>query len=418
MDTAIIKVKKVGKKFRLGQRASYSTFRDAISDTLKAPFKKFTNNPTVVNEFWALKNISFEIEKGQVIGIIGRNGAGKSTLLKILSRITFPTEGEIEIHGRVGSLLEVGTGFHPELTGRENVYLSGSILGMKRKEIDAKFEQIVRFAEIEKFIDTPVKRYSSGMYVRLAFAVAAHLDPEILLIDEVLAVGDNEFQKKCLNKMKDVSRSGRTILFISHNMRAIAGLCDKCIMLENGILKKFGETNEVIEEYLSSQDTIDSGIADLTSTDLRVNSIESSKFKWVKIEILNSNNIQTSYIRLNEPFCLKISGKLTETISDIQFGFSIDSVMGLCLFNSYLSDSLNVTQFKAGAIEFIIKFENNILGPGFYTISLGANGPGIIDFIPISIQFQVSDIDIEGRPLRKNFVGMVSPQCEWSMNNF
>jgi len=211
-------VSHLGKQYQLGGlQEQYLTFRDAIVNTLKAPINAF--HPSKSTEmFWALKDVSFEVERGDVVGIIGRNGAGKSTLLKILSRITTPTEGNVELHGRVGSLLEVGTGFHPEMTGRENIYLNGSILGMKKTEIDEKFDEIVRFSEIEKFLDTPVKRYSSGMYVRLAFAVAAHLEPEILLVDEVLAVGDVGFQKKCLGKMGEVAKEGRTVLFVSHNM--------------------------------------------------------------------------------------------------------------------------------------------------------------------------------------------------------
>ena len=203
--------------------------------------------------FWALKDVSFDVEQGEVVGIIGRNGAGKSTLLKILSRITSPTEGTVELHGRVGSLLEVGTGFHPELTGRENIYLSGSILGMKRKEIDANLDEIVKFSEIEKFLDTPVKRYSSGMYVRLAFAVAAHMDTEILLVDEVLAVGDAQFQKKCMGKMSQVSKGeGKTVLFVSHNMSMISSLCQKGILLEQGNIRFGGPVEDTINMYLNS----------------------------------------------------------------------------------------------------------------------------------------------------------------------
>lgn len=218
MSQPMIKVEHLSKQYKIGVDRTYNTLQDSIISTVKSPlslFKKGNNNDT----FWALKDVSFEVEEGEVVGIIGRNGAGKSTLLKILSRITEPTEGRITMRGRVGSLLEVGTGFHPELTGRENIYLNGSILGMKKREMDDKFDEIVKFAEIEKFLDTPVKRYSSGMYVWLAFAVAAHLEPEILLVDEVLAVGDAAFQKKCLGKMEDVSsKEGRTVLFVSHNM--------------------------------------------------------------------------------------------------------------------------------------------------------------------------------------------------------
>jgi lipopolysaccharide transport system ATP-binding protein len=220
-----------------------------IVNSLKAPGKVF-HKTSPVEGFFALRDISFDVEQGEVVGIIGRNGAGKSTLLKILSRITSPTEGTVEIHGRVGSLLEVGTGFHPELTGRENIYLSGSILGMKQREIDAKLDDIVKFSEIEQFLDTPVKRYSSGMYVRLAFAVAAHLEPEILLVDEVLAVGDAVFQKKCLGKIGGMAKEGRTVLFVSHNMNAIINLTHRCLWIDKGSVKMQGPSTEIVTKYL------------------------------------------------------------------------------------------------------------------------------------------------------------------------
>jgi len=235
-----IEVQNLSKKYILGKsEEQYLTLRDAIKNLIFSPFQK-TPYPSAIHELWALKNITFSIDSGEVVGIIGRNGAGKSTLLKILSRITLPSEGKVQLNGRVGSLLEVGTGFHPELTGRENILLSGSILGMRRNDIENKMDEIIKFSDIEKFLDTPVKRYSSGMYVRLAFAVAAHLDPEILLVDEVLAVGDFAFQKKCLGKMSDISKEGRTVLFVSHNMKAIEQLCNYCIFLEEGHIKSCG----------------------------------------------------------------------------------------------------------------------------------------------------------------------------------
>lgn len=255
MGDIAIHVEHLGKKYRIGQKAPYMTFRDAITNIATAPINRFKKGSQISDNpghFWALKDLSFNIEKGEAIGIIGRNGAGKSTLLKILSRITEPTEGYAEIYGRVGSLLEVGTGFHPELSGRENIYLSGAILGMKKSEIDSKFDEIVKFAETEKFLDTPLKHYSSGMQVRLGFAVAAHLEPEILIVDEVLAVGDASFQKKCLGKMKDVSKGGRTVLFVSHDMSSISRLCDRTILLDSGSILKDGPTEQVIRTYLQS----------------------------------------------------------------------------------------------------------------------------------------------------------------------
>lgn len=252
MDKPIISVRNLGKRYFLGMGggARYRALRDVIANSLKKLFIGNTKNE-IKQEFWALKDVTFDILAGEKVGVIGRNGAGKSTLLKVLSEITEPTEGEAHIHGRVSSLLEVGTGFHPELTGKENILMNGAILGMRRSEIRNKFDEIVAFAEVEKFLDTPVKRYSSGMYVRLAFAVAAHLEPEILLIDEVLAVGDAQFQKKCMGKMDDISKGGRTILFVSHNLNSITALCNKCMLLEAGKIAKFGNTPEVLQKYLS-----------------------------------------------------------------------------------------------------------------------------------------------------------------------
>ena len=251
----IIEVKHISKKYKYGKRKLYYTLRETMSDFAKGPFKLIGRNQDQKllgkGEFWALKDVSFKLNKGEVLGIIGPNGSGKSTLLKILSRITPPTKGEAVLRGRVASLLEVGTGFQQELTGRENIYLNGAILGMKRFEINKKFDEIVDFSGIKEFIDTPVKHYSSGMYVRLAFAVAAHLEPEILIVDEVLAVGDVEFQKKCLGKMDNVSKKdGRTVLFVSHNLDAVKKICPQSIYLRDGILIKVGKTPEVINSYL------------------------------------------------------------------------------------------------------------------------------------------------------------------------
>ena len=257
MNKPVITVKNISKSYNINHEMKASvgnvTFRDAIIDTLKKPKELLTGHIMKKEKFWALKGIDFDINKGEVIGIIGKNGSGKSTLLKIMSRITEPTTGEIVMNGRVASLLEVGTGFHPELTGRENVYFNGSILGMKKKEIDAKFDEIVAFSEIEKFLDTPVKFYSSGMYVRLAFAVAAHLDPDILIIDEVLAVGDAAFQKKCLGKMKDVAGQGRTVIFVSHTMKTVEELCTRGVLLKNGKIEKIGSIDEAIAGYMGRQ---------------------------------------------------------------------------------------------------------------------------------------------------------------------
>jgi len=262
MSDIAIKVENLGKLYRIGQMVGYKTLRESLMSVVAMPLRRLRQTGDRRREteaagprssvashsdyLWALKDVSFEVKRGEAVGIIGRNGSGKTTLLKILSRITAPTEGYAEVHGRIGSLLEVGTGFHPELTGRENIYLNGAVIGMKRAEIDRKFSEIVEFAEIEKFLDTPVKRYSSGMYVRLAFAVAAHLEPEILLVDEVLAVGDASFQKKCLGKMGDVTKEGRTVVFVSHNMNAVQELCQRAILLREGQIVEDNSARKVV----------------------------------------------------------------------------------------------------------------------------------------------------------------------------
>src|SRR5438874_9732723 len=272
VDDVVICAEGLGKKYLIGhaaERERYVALRDTLvrgAHNLWRMTADMARGRAIVagdtvEEFWALRDVSFEVKRGQVLGIIGRNGAGKSTLLKILSRITEPTLGRVEIHGRVGSLLEVGTGFHPELTGRENIYLNGAILGMRKAEIDRSFDEIVAFADIEQFLDTPVKRYSSGMYVRLAFAVAAYLQPEILIVDEVLAVGDAEFQRKCLGKMGDVAKEGRTVLFVSHNMAAVTRLCDRVIWLDEGRVAMDGTPEEVVSEYLTRDSSVEGEVS-------------------------------------------------------------------------------------------------------------------------------------------------------------
>jgi homopolymeric O-antigen transport system ATP-binding protein len=262
----IVRVENLSKQYSIGARqAHYDTLRESVMAAVRAPLKRFRRNGNSdANTIWALKDVNFEVMPGEVVGIIGRNGAGKSTLLKILSRITEPTIGEVDLYGRVASLLEVGTGFHPELTGRENIYLNGAILGMQRVEIERKFDEIIAFADVETFVDTPVKHYSSGMYLRLAFAVAAHLEPEIFLVDEVLAVGDASFQKKCLGKMSDVAREGRTVLFVSHNMAAIQQLCGRAFLFGSGRIHQEGPPETVIANYLSDASQSEDGDFDLS----------------------------------------------------------------------------------------------------------------------------------------------------------
>ena len=308
MSDWIIKADGLGKRYRIQhqqERQRYRALRDVLADKARSLFQNRKSEITTSNsveDFWALRDVSFEVKPGEVVGIIGRNGAGKSTLLKLLSRITEPTAGRITLRGRVASLLEVGTGFHPELTGRENIFLNGAILGMTRAEIRRKFDEISAFAEVEKFLDTPVKRYSSGMYVRLAFAVAAHLEPEILIVDEVLAVGDAEFQKKCLGKMQDVASQGRTVLFVSHNMAAVRRLCARGILLGKGSVVTDGEINAIVDAYLNGSNQAGDGAKYFfpTPSDLTRPFFES-------IEVVNTAGVSRSTIMAGEPFEVSIT---------------------------------------------------------------------------------------------------------------
>jgi lipopolysaccharide transport system ATP-binding protein len=328
MSDIAIRVEKLSKRYKIGVvKQRHHTLRDQLSEGLKRVAQRNGYFPPNNSTFWALKDISFEVKRGEVVGIIGRNGAGKSTLLKILTRITEPTEGRAELYGRVGSLLEVGTGFHPELTGRENIYLNGAILGMRKTEIDRKFDEIVAFAEVEKFIDTPVKRYSSGMYVRLAFAVAAHLEPEILLVDEVLAVGDVAFQKKCLGKMGTVAQEGRTVLFVSHNMAAMASLTRRSVWLEGGKIRAIGNTQEVIESYLNSMEP-DSQLAGFTSLmslprpDGIIN--PKAQLEWVRMQDREGN--QTNIFVEGEPIVVELGFKIHDESKNLEFGVGVSSL--------------------------------------------------------------------------------------------
>jgi lipopolysaccharide transport system ATP-binding protein len=363
-----ISVKGLGKKYSIGgPQEKYLTFRDAIVNSVKAPFRRLSSSEPP-REFWALKDVSFDIEQGEVVGIIGRNGAGKSTLLKILSRITSPSEGTVDLYGRVGSLLEVGTGFHPELTGRENIFLSGSILGMKKREIEGKLDEIVKFSEIEKFLDTPAKRYSSGMYVRLAFAVAAHMDTEILLVDEVLAVGDAAFQKKCLGKMGDVAaKEGRTVMFVSHNMGAVSSLCENGLLLSNGKIICKGPINQVIENYL-----INAGVSSVniqTSGSLINNPNRKRGFDSLLVGYYIETKNGTIFF--GESLKIRIKYDFKKRVFHPQFYIIFDSANGTRIF-SLNSDwqKNNLPEFLIGIGEVECTIQSIPLMPGSYNISL------------------------------------------------
>lgn len=373
MEKPIIEIKNISKKYNIKhQQGGYVALRDILTNVAKKPFSFLKNKAKRVigkadkEEFWALKDINFEVQQGEVVGIIGANGAGKSTLLKILSQITPPTTGEIILRGKVGSLLEVGTGFHPELTGRENIMLNGAILGMTKKEIIKKFDDIIKFAGIDKFLDTPVKRYSSGMYVRLAFSVAAHMEPDILIIDEVLAVGDAEFQKKCLGKMDEITKKeGRTILFVSHNMEAIKKLCPKSILMSKGKIKMFKNTTEVIESYTKNiSNEINS---DNLSQRKDKKGLQNTIFK--KISFYNENNQEISHAISGKTLLvgLSYSSKKSDALNDCRIEFSVKNIMGQDLFICSTQFTNKKLKLPSSG-EIICKIENLPLTKGKYLL--------------------------------------------------
>lgn len=416
-----IKVQNLGKEYVIGSKEKGNeTFREMLLSSLSAPFRRFTQSKGKTEQeerFWALKDVSFEIQPGEVVGIIGRNGAGKSTLLKILSRITEPTKGEINILGRVSSLLEVGTGFHPELTGRENIFLNGAILGMSRAEISRKFDEIVAFAEVEKFLDTPVKRYSSGMYVRLAFAVAAHLEPEILIVDEVLAVGDAQFQKKCLGKMQDVGKEGRTVLFVSHNMGAVTQLCKSIIYLcEGKIIEQSKEVASIIRRYNEGE-----GKEHQMRWSANDNAHLNEWFAPTDFYLCDENGspLNSNNIGVNEKINICIVGVCKKMNSATQVGVSIYSAEGTHILWSFTTDNEERwLEIQVGYNKLVVTIPEFLLNEGTYQIELGIalfhrqwicepgkNSPGIT--LNISGGFIASRYWTQKRP------GMLAPCFSW-----
>jgi lipopolysaccharide transport system ATP-binding protein len=339
MSDLAVRVENLGKRYNIGQRAHYNTVRESFSSLMSTPFRHLRGLPVAPrqsthfrrNTFWALRNVSFELRQGELLGIVGRNGAGKSTLLKILSRITEPTEGVADIRGRVRSLLEVGTGFHPELTGRENIFLNGAILGMKRAEIARKFDEIVAFAEIERFIDTPVKWYSTGMYTRLAFSVAAHLEPEVLIVDEVLAVGDVGFQQRCLGKMEEVSRGGRTVFFVSHMMFAITRLCKRVMLIEGGKVLSDGPTDEVVKQY---QDLVGGTGSAARTFDHAKSVVKSSAVRLQSVCVRLPNGNVTDIVEAREPVAVEMQYEVLEPGLRLVPSYEFYNSQGTCLFVS------------------------------------------------------------------------------------
>jgi len=425
--TTAISVKNLGKQYRIGTaqtKFKYGMLREVIVDTVKAPVRiyksltgKSARGMTNTASFWALKDISFDVEEGKVLGIVGRNGAGKSTLLKILSRVTEPTMGTVTVRGRVGSLLEVGTGFHPELTGRENIFMNGAILGMKNAEIESKFDEIVDFSEVSQFIDTPVKRYSSGMYLRLAFAVAAHLEPEILVVDEVLAVGDAEFQRKCLGKMGDVAQQGRTVLFVSHNMSAIMRLTQEAIVLNKGQLIMRGPTQEAVDFYLSSGQA-QAGERFWDAEDIPASSVP---FRPISLKVKDRSGKVVDTVRSTEPVHIEFEYQLDAAITGLRIGFYLSTMRGEYVFTAFDTDEPQMfdkfDSRKSGRYVSRAEIPADIFNEGRYGLGVNASSFGVRRYF-MDENALAFNVDISGAPgtqWGEPRVGPIRPRLEWKI---
>lgn len=428
MSDVALRVAGLSKKYTIGRkRAAYNTLRDTVMETLVSPFRRvrklLNDRPADAvdpdGEVWALKDVSFEVKPGEVVGIIGANGAGKSTLLRVLSRITQPTKGYSETRGRLGSLLEVGVGFHPELTGRENIYLSGAILGMPKAHIDRKFDDIVSFAEVEKFIDTPVKHYSTGMAVRLGFAVTAHMDPDILLIDEVLAVGDAGFQKKCLGTMGSLSNSGRTLLLVSHNLAAIENHCSRTIWIEKGRIRDDGNTKDVIRAY---QGSFTGGLE--PRIDLRDNGREkgSGQIRYTGMEFLTDAGVKPDVVRIGDKLVIRLHYHVKEMVPYPYFAVEIYTQLGtLITILSTWSSGVDVPSLMEGDGSIDLEIQSLTLMPARYYLSLSVAGVGPIWFDKLdkcaSLDVEAGDYYGSGRGISSQF-GIVAFPCRWSFSTW
>lgn len=419
MSDTVIKVENLSKKYLIAhqqrQGKRYKALRDVLAEKAKSLLQFGRNrNPKENNsreEFWALKDVSFEIKRGEAVGIIGRNGAGKSTLLKLLSRITEPTKGRIEMEGRVSSLLEVGTGFHPELTGRENIYLNGAILGMGRDQIRKQFDQIVAFSETEKFLDTPVKRYSSGMYMRLAFAVAAHLEPEILIVDEVLAVGDAQFQKKCIGKMQSSSAcEGRTVLFVSHNLSAISQLCSRAIYLDKGSVTVAGSTAEVIKHYLNLGGSV-------ATTWNRSAPVPSSKgIYFLSIRILVGGEVAPDNILTSDEFEVEMTVLANDDNYQSEISIRLTNQEGIAVLTTANIDEADEFQkIDKGKHIFRVKIPAALLADGTYTIQAAAFIPNqiLFDCVDNELSLIINETGLQASSMKDHRPGVVNPRFPW-----
>ena len=422
MSPVAIRLERLGKRYRLGQLRSYKTIRDMMAGAITGPFRAgaavFRGREAEKREvssdhfIWALKDTSFDIGRGEVVGVIGRNGAGKSTLLKILSRIIEPTEGCAVIHGRVGSLLEVGTGFHPELTGRENIFLNGAILGMKREEIKRKFDDIIGFAEVEEFLDTPVKHYSSGMHVRLAFSVAAHLEPENLFVDEVLAVGDAAFQRRCLGKMGEVARGGRTVLFVSHNMGSIRSLCDRVIWIDQGRVVLDGDSSQVISAYLAS--TISgSSHGEVAWPDVD-DAPGGEEVKLRGIRLLGEEGSPSSLFEVDKPIRMEIRYEVRRAVRGMRIRMGLLTLQGEIAFQS-TDHRVREAEVEPGHYRSICTIPGGLLNIGQYLVKVGAGIPGLKVLIPHReyLRFETAGPGNQGSDFSERWPGVVCPKLDW-----
>jgi lipopolysaccharide transport system ATP-binding protein len=418
----VIHVENLGKRYRIGMaRLQYQTLSEKITDALSAPLRAIRRvqvpKTDGADTIWALRDVSFEVEQGQVLGIIGRNGAGKSTLLKVLSRITEPTTGSVMIRGRVGSLLEVGTGFHPELTGRENIFLNGAILGMKRIEIERKFDEIVDFSEVEQFIDTPVKRYSSGMYLRLAFAVAAHLEPEILVVDEVLAVGDAEFQKKCLGKMGDVARQGRTVLFVSHNMSAVLRLTQESIVLEKGRLTLRAPSPQAVDHYLSAGHS-QAGERFWDADEIPP---DAAPFRPISLRLSDRRGRTVDSVRSTEPFIIEMEYSLSAPLTGLRIGLYLNTARGEAVFTTFDTDEPHMfekhTSRTTGHYVSRCEVPGDTLNAGRYSLGVNASSYHFRRYFQDdqALDFSVDAAGAPGMHWIETRPGVVRPRLEWSI---
>ena len=412
MSDIAIRVEGLSKKYQIGgPPVRYNTLRDKLTSAARNSLQIFNGRngrgKARQETFWALKEVSFDIKRGEVLGVIGRNGAGKSTLLKVLSRITEPTAGRVRIQGRIGSLLEVGTGFHPELTGRENIFLNGAILGMRKNDIDRQFDEIVAFAEVEQFIDTPVKHYSSGMYLRLAFAVAAHLEPDILIVDEVLAVGDLVFQKKCLGKMGEVAGQGRTVLLVSHNMGSLSRLCTRCLWLEKGEVRDLGSPTAVITEYQST--------AVIASAEwVRTKPEEVGPVTFLRVTLRGGGTVK-SYYQGDESVMVTIHYRVTERLEACGIAVRVLASDGLTLLTTSDADHLRVAALpkEPGLYEAAFTIPGSLFAPGSYSLSVAAHAPQrqVYEALEQPVAFEISAIgsmtSIDGR------YGLLAPSYPW-----